>query len=68
MATRLGLVGWVRNRSDGTVEAVFQGTDTAIKTMLADCNDGPIDANVTSVDHHPCDAIPETDFTQRPTL
>ncbi|OGA47952.1 MAG: acylphosphatase, partial [Betaproteobacteria bacterium RIFCSPLOWO2_12_FULL_63_13] len=34
-ARELGVTGWVRNRPDGTVEAVVQGTPEAVETMIA---------------------------------
>ena len=68
MAHRLGLVGWVRNRSEGTVEAIFQGPEEAVDTMLKDCETGPIDAIVKSVEHHVCPTIHHTDFSQHPTV
>ena len=48
-ATRLGLDGWVRNRLDGSVEAVFQGDDTTLHKMIDKCNDGPLLARVFEV-------------------
>ena len=68
MANRLGLVGWVRNRSDGTVEAVFQGPEAAVREMLADCQHGPTDAIVQAVEQQPWIPLQETDFTQHPTV
>jgi acylphosphatase len=44
-----GLEGWVRNRRDGSVEAVFQGTDAEVSAMIAACHAGPPGARVTSV-------------------
>lgn len=46
-ALSLGLVGWVRNRRDGSVEACFQGVDEAVAEMIARCRRGPDAANVT---------------------
>ena len=40
-ALRLGLEGWVRNRRDGTVEAVFSGADEAVAAMIEACRRGP---------------------------
>ena len=40
-ATALGLSGWVRNRSNGDVEAVFSGPAEAVDAMLAACRQGP---------------------------
>ena len=48
-AEKLGLVGFVRNRSDGSVETEFEGTDVALSTFIAWLNDGPPGATVSSV-------------------
>lgn len=48
-ALELGVHGFVRNLSDGTVEAVAQGDDAAIADFLAFCRSGPPAANVTDV-------------------
>jgi len=45
----LGLSGWVRNRRDGSVEALFCGSDEAVDRMLALCREGPPAARVTEV-------------------
>ena len=45
-ALRLGLEGWVRNRRDGTVEAVFSGADHAVEKMIEACHRGPLGARV----------------------
>jgi acylphosphatase len=44
-----GLRGWVRNRRDGTVEAVFAGDEGAVDAMVAACRQGPRAANVTDL-------------------
>jgi acylphosphatase len=49
-ATRLGLTGWVRNRDDGTVEAVAEGEDAALEDFIQWCHRGPSTARVTHVD------------------
>ncbi len=49
-ALSLNLRGWVRNLDDGRVEAVFEGDDSAVDTMLAWCRKGPSSARVTLVD------------------
>ena len=49
-ATRLGLDGWVRNRRDGTVEAVFAGDADRVTEMLARCEQGPPSARVARVE------------------
>lgn len=49
-ARRLGLDGWVRNRRDGSVEAVFSGGPDRVSAMLAACRQGPPAAKVGSVE------------------
>ena len=49
-AQSLGLSGWVRNREDGTVEALFQGNDVAINSILTWCQIGSPASRVSSVD------------------
>ncbi len=44
-----GIAGWVRNRRDGTVEAVVQGSPEAIEKILAWARRGPSAARVTQV-------------------
>jgi acylphosphatase len=41
-----GLKGWVRNRYDGSVEAVFSGTGDQVEAMLKACHQGPASAAV----------------------
>ena len=48
-ATALGVVGWVRNRRDGSVEALVQGDADAVESVLTWCRRGPPAARVTSV-------------------
>ncbi len=49
-AQRLGLAGWVRNRGDGNVEAVFAGPAAAVDEMLRWCEHGPANAEVSGVE------------------
>jgi acylphosphatase len=49
-AERLGLAGWVRNRDDGTVEAVFEGAPDAVAAGLDFVRQGPTHARVERVD------------------
>lgn len=46
VALERGLGGWVRNRHDGAVEAVFVGDAAAVRAMLSDCRRGPPTARV----------------------
>ena len=55
-ALRLGLEGWVRNRRDSTVEAVFSGDDDLVERMIAACRRGPPGARVEAVDVTAADA------------
>ena len=48
-ATKKGLSGWVRNRSEGTVEAVFSGKADHVDAMLLACKDGPLASRVKDV-------------------
>jgi acylphosphatase len=48
-ATASGLDGWVRNRRDGSVEALFAGSPKLVAEMVALCRHGPPSARVDSV-------------------
>ncbi len=67
-ARRLGLTGWVRNRTDGAVEALVVGDDEAVGQMIDACRRGPTMARVDNVDVEPVDldVLPQG-FTQLPT-
>jgi acylphosphatase len=49
-ALKRALRGWVRNRRDGTVEAVFEGEATVVAAAVEACRRGPIGAHVAAVD------------------
>jgi len=49
-ARACGLNGWVRNCSDGRVEAVFEGERAGLEDMLAWCQEGPAGARVRGVE------------------
>ena len=49
-ASRLGLSGWVRNRRDGSVEALFSGEPELVDDMLRRCKMGPSSAIVEHID------------------
>lgn len=48
-ASRRSLQGWVRNLSDGRVEAVFEGNPNQVKYMISWCHHGPKSAEPTDV-------------------
>jgi acylphosphatase len=49
VAGELGLAGWVRNRRDGSVEALFSGAPEDVAQVLERCREGPRSASVTAV-------------------
>lgn len=66
-ARRLSLEGWVRNCSDGGVQAVFSGPDDRVAEMLRLCENGPPEAKVTSVTVTNGGDVPSSGFTVLPT-
>lgn len=66
-ARALGLSGWVRNRRDGSVEAVFSGPPAAVDDMLARCADGPPSARVAGVEIVAENLPPVNGFETLPT-
>ena len=69
-AARLGVAGWVRNRADGSVEAVVHGDAQALEAFIAWARRGPPAARVSGVEvsddrgEDPCDYA---GFVCRPT-
>jgi|RhiMethySRZTD1v2_1073278.scaffolds.fasta_scaffold72352_4 acylphosphatase len=49
-AIRRGLAGWVRNRREGSVEAVFAGAADVVADMIQTCRQGPPGARVDAID------------------
>jgi acylphosphatase len=66
-AERRPLAGWVRNRRDGSVEAVFSGDEAAVTAMLDACRRGPPMARVENVAVEEYLGPPLTRFTFLPT-
>lgn len=68
-AHETGLSGWVRNLSDGRVEALIYGDSEKINKMISRAKKGPIMAKVTKIDTNESDLIPEnTGFDILPTV
>lgn len=66
-AMRRSLRGWVRNRRDGSVEALIIGDADAVAGMLAACRLGPPLAQVIDVRPNAADDDGSTDFSEVPT-
>lgn len=49
-ARKLGLTGFVRNLSDGTVEVVAEGEEQDLKRLISECKKGPLLAHVENID------------------
>lgn len=49
-ADKYGVYGWVKNRPDGKVEAVFEGEKKSVESVLKWCHKGPVMSRVDSVD------------------
>jgi acylphosphatase len=62
------LRGWVRNRQDGSVEALLIGEDGAIAAVQADCRLGPAAAQVDRVDTFPAQDDGSAHFLERQTV
>lgn len=66
-ARRLGLSGWVRNRRDGSVEAVFFGPEQTVRAMIELCRQGPPGAVVREISEQIETSSVEPGFRQAPT-
>jgi acylphosphatase len=64
-ARSLGLAGWVRNRPDGSVEAVFEGDAERVESMVEWCRRGPRGAQVEDVEVEWSDPQGEPEFSVR---
>lgn len=66
-ARGLGLAGWVRNRRDGTVEAMVQGEEAQVERLIELARDGPPSARVERIDVSDAEPAAFTGFEQRET-
>ncbi|KAE8705978.1 Acylphosphatase [Hibiscus syriacus] len=67
-ATQLGLKGWVRNRRDGSVEALFSGYPESVQEMEKRCRRGPQAAMVTGLEVFPSSDDPGNGFVRKQTV
>ncbi|KAF6150438.1 hypothetical protein GIB67_023937 [Kingdonia uniflora] len=67
-ARELGMNGWVRNRRDGSVEALFSGDTQLVDRMVEKCRCGPNGASVTGLQVHPSSETAGDGFQKKPTL
>ena len=67
-AALLHLDGWVGNRRDGSVEAVFAGPEGAVADMIGRCHQGPVLARIDDVAHTPDSDVVVDGFQALPTL
>ena len=66
-AAALRLAGWVRNRRDGSVEALVAGSADDVEAFLAACREGPRAAVVTDVASEPVEGPVPSGFSVLPT-
>lgn len=64
-AQSVGVAGWVCNRPDGTVEAVFEGPARAVDALVAFCRRGPARAEVERIDVEEERPVGERGFSVR---
>ena len=67
-AARLGVSGWVRNRGDGTVEALVDGDTPAVEELLRACRRGPMGAAVSLIREELAEPEAEPGFRTLPTV
>jgi acylphosphatase len=62
------LKGWVRNRADGSVEAVASGPTKVVEEFIATCIQGPHGSRVTAVNLQPVEPPDSLGFIRRPSV
>lgn len=67
-ANARGLEGWVRNRREGTVEALFYGPEKTVRNMVEFCREGPPNARIRNVREYEDEPPDDPGFVQRATV
>lgn len=67
-ARKLGVDGWVRNRSDGSVEALVSGETKIVEALIATCAKGPEGSRIKHIDMETVEAPAEKGFNRRPSV
>jgi acylphosphatase len=60
--------GWVRNRQDGTVEALLDGNPVGVETVSRLCETGPSAARVDQIERTTTEETSPSGFAQRPSV
>jgi acylphosphatase len=66
-AQRIGVQGWVRNRRDGSVEALVAGDEAAVQSLLTACRRGPSLARVERIEERFAEPPSEPGFRKLPS-
>jgi acylphosphatase len=66
-AETLGVAGWVRNRGDGSVEALVYGETASVEELLRHCRRGPLAASVTLIHEDLAEPEDKPGFRSLPT-
>jgi acylphosphatase len=67
-ARKLGLDGWIRNRSNGDVEVLISGDEEKVNLFITTCAKGPAGSQVKGVGMEKADPPAEKGFHRRPSL
>lgn len=67
-ARKLGIDGWVRNRTDGSVEALASGEKKSVEAFIAACIKGPPGARVRNIDMEISAPPAQSGFHRRPSV
>ena len=67
-ANSRGLDGWVRNRREGTVEALFYGPESVVRHMVESCAEGPPNARIRNIREYEDEPPDDPGFISRSTV